>query len=156
MGYLSPLPQPPRSIHPLIYSLLAGVAGFAINGLPLTFYGDTSMVFGGSAALVVALAQGPWWGLLSAAIASARTLTEWGHPLGLLTFSAEAAAIGWLCGPRTARAARGPSLLVCSRLPARARLRNVVPLRALSGLPGHCSHAAGEWPAGDARRLCDY
>ncbi|MBI5767156.1 MAG: response regulator [Verrucomicrobia bacterium] len=82
--------------HPLTISLAAGVIGFAVNAFNPSVFGGTGVVFGGAAAMMVALCHGPWWGLLAAVIAGSRTLLEWGHPLGLLTFSLEAVVVGWL------------------------------------------------------------
>lgn len=93
---LSFSPSSSRRPTPLSLALLAGALGFALNAFNPAVFGGTGVVFGGCFALVVAFSQGPWWGLLAAAIASSRTLFNWGHPLGVGLFSLEAAIVGGL------------------------------------------------------------
>ncbi|MBI5690620.1 MAG: response regulator [Verrucomicrobia bacterium] len=87
-------------LHPLNLSLGAGALGFALNAFNLTVFGGTGMAFGGFVPLAIALSLGPWWGLLSAAIASSRTLLTWGHPQGFVLFSLEALVVGWMTARR--------------------------------------------------------
>ena len=80
----------------MLFSLLAGGVGWALNGLTLPVFGGTELIFGGWATLLTAYAFGPWYGGLAAALAFSRTWLDWGHPLGLICYTLEAIVAGWL------------------------------------------------------------
>jgi signal transduction histidine kinase/ActR/RegA family two-component response regulator len=79
-----------------LLALAAGTAGFGLNFLGLPIFDGTEIIFGGAITLLATFALGPWWGLLATGIAFSATTLTWGHPWGLLCFSLEAFAVGWL------------------------------------------------------------
>ncbi len=84
------------SKSPLLLSLAAGTAGFALNGIGLPVFGGTEIVFGGCATLMVVYVLGPAWGGFATALAFSRTWLTWGHPWGMLCFTLEAVVVGLL------------------------------------------------------------
>ncbi len=87
-----------RSPGPLLVSLAAGAAGFAVNGFTLPVIPGVVLLFGSIFPLAVALALGPRYGLLAGGLAASRTVLLFGHPYALAGFAFEAAAVGWLAG----------------------------------------------------------
>ncbi|MDO8834269.1 MAG: ATP-binding protein, partial [Vicinamibacterales bacterium] len=83
-------------LFPLLVAAAAGAAGFGVNQLGLSVLGGTEVVFGGVFSLAVALRLGPLAGGLAAALAFTATWIRWGHPMGLVCYTAEAVAVGWL------------------------------------------------------------
>ncbi len=79
-----------------IVCLAAATCGYLLNGVNIPVFGGTSLVFGGVFPLLMVVAYGPWWGLLTAVGTYLETVAGWGHPYGLLVFSLEAWTIGWL------------------------------------------------------------
>lgn len=87
--------------RPLLFSLAAGCAGFALNHLEFPVFGGTALLFGGSLSILTAATLGPSYGLLAAMLAFAKTWLEWGHPTGFICHSLEAATVGWLVQRRS-------------------------------------------------------
>lgn len=83
--------------HRGLMTLLAGALGFGVNGFGVSILGGTELVFGGIFSLAVAVAFGPVHGALATIIAFSRTWIEWGHPMAVLFYSAEAVVLGWWC-----------------------------------------------------------
>ncbi len=79
-----------------IICTIAGACGYLLMGITIPVFGGTELVFGGIFAMLMAVAYGPWWGLLTALGTYLETLGGWGHPYGLLVFSLEAWTVGWL------------------------------------------------------------
>jgi signal transduction histidine kinase/ActR/RegA family two-component response regulator len=101
-----PSTQPPIALRasprlaPLAVAVVAGVLGYELNRLGLAVLGGTEVVFGGICSLVVAFRFGGRLGALTAALAFSRTLRTWGHPMGLLCYTAEAGVVGYLAKRR--------------------------------------------------------
>lgn len=68
-----------------------------LNSFPIVLLDGVSLILGGVFYLLVARFYGPYYALGAALIASSRTLHTWGHPHGIILFSLEAFAAGWLC-----------------------------------------------------------
>ena len=79
--------------------LMAGGAGFLLNGLIVELLDGVGLVFGGLFYLLVARFLGPYYAIGTALIVSSRTLS-WGHPYGIIIFSMEGFVAGWLCRRR--------------------------------------------------------
>ncbi len=97
-----PIPTPGSNawLTPLsrraIICTIAGTCGYLLASINIPVFGGTSLVFGGIFPMLMAVAYGPWWGLLTAVGTYLETLGDWNHPYGLLVFSLEAWTIGWL------------------------------------------------------------
>lgn len=100
---VAPIARPVVLQKPWILALLAGVAGFAVNGCNFPIFGGTSLVFGGVFSLFSVCAFGPWYGALTALIAFSRTWLEWQMPTGLVCYTLEAFVVGWLVHRRGLR-----------------------------------------------------
>jgi two-component system, sensor histidine kinase len=75
-------------------ALVGGGIGFVMNLMPVSFVSGTSLVFGGIAALVVALRYGGVAGAAAAAVAAIPTVALWESPIYLLLAVVEAFVIG--------------------------------------------------------------
>ena len=82
--------------RPLLFALAAGCAGFALNRFEMPIFGGTALLFGGALSLLAAFTLGPALGGLTAAIAFSQTWLEWQHPAGIVCYTLEAIAVGWL------------------------------------------------------------
>lgn len=98
-GRSDPLRTSP-SPGPLLISLVAGAAGFVVNGFTLPVISGVVLIFGSVFPLAVALAHGPRYGLVAGLLAASRTYLLWGHPYGVISLGLEAAAVGWLARRR--------------------------------------------------------
>jgi|GEM_PF-527352 len=85
-----------RTYRCIVFSIIAGALGFAVNSLAIPVFNGVTIIFGGIFYILIALVYGPFHGLLTACIASSRTILLWGHPYGLITFGLEALIVGWL------------------------------------------------------------
>ncbi len=97
---MSSHPTPFRFATPLSLALAAGALGFAMNLGGVAIFGGTELTFGAALPLLVTFSLGPGLGALAAVVASVGTLASWGHPLGFVGFSLEAAIVGWLFARR--------------------------------------------------------
>jgi two-component system, sensor histidine kinase len=77
-------------------SLVAGGMGFWVNSFPVSVFGSVQTTFGSIFGLSIALAYGPWYGLLATIIATIRLTLLWDSPYVLLLFGLEALIVGWL------------------------------------------------------------
>ncbi len=83
----------PREIQALVLLIIAGWVGNALY-FPLFFGVD--LLFGSIAIWLVMFLFGWSWGMLAALVASVPTVLRWGHPYGLILFTAEALFVGYL------------------------------------------------------------
>jgi signal transduction histidine kinase/ActR/RegA family two-component response regulator len=94
---LTSLPQWNASVrHRILASIVAGLAGFALNWFPLDFGGGSHLTLGGVFSLVVALLLGPALGALTATLAELPGLAHPDAAGSVLIHVIEAAAIGFL------------------------------------------------------------
>jgi two-component system, sensor histidine kinase len=75
-------------------AVVGGGIGFVLNSMPVSFVNGTSLVFGGIAALVVALRYGGVAGAAAAAVAFFPTIALWETPIFLLLAVVEAFVVG--------------------------------------------------------------
>jgi len=80
----------------LVFSLVCGFIGALLNLYPIFLFSELTLIFGPALSLLVALSIGPWWGVLTAAIASTTLVASWGHYYGFLIFIPEAYIVGTL------------------------------------------------------------
>ena len=86
------------SRHRLLLSFGCGVFGLLANFLvPLTLFGHVQLLFGGVFSFFIVALLGPWYGALTAAIASIAVLPNFGGHFILPPIAVgEAIAVGWL------------------------------------------------------------
>jgi signal transduction histidine kinase/ActR/RegA family two-component response regulator len=80
----------------LAFSLICGFIAAILNYYPIFLFSELTLIFGPALSLLVALSLGPWWGALTAAVASTTLIYSWGHYYGFLVFIPEAFIVGTL------------------------------------------------------------
>jgi diguanylate cyclase (GGDEF)-like protein len=86
----APKSDVPRTLQPVIFAVIVGVIGAALNCYPIELAYNISLVLGNFAFILVAAYCRPRLALLSALICATPLMFMWGHPYGFLTFGCEA------------------------------------------------------------------
>ncbi len=95
------VPQSQKSRKRIGYIKILLMTGLTILGVlgnlvSVSLLYDAALVFGSIATFLIIYFFGPWAGFLTAPVISLSTFLLWGHPFGIIMFTAEAAFVGFI------------------------------------------------------------